>query len=208
MSAMKKHIAPALIVVAALTAAHPFEGLVSLGFAQDAAAKAAAVLADARKALGGEEKLRGVKTLQAAGDFRRSMGEMQMEGELELLIEPPDKLRRNESIAMPNGGTMARTEVLNGDDVWDDSSQRGGMGGHMQMIMRGPGGREMNEEQLKDMRRRMRRMDLSRYMLGWLLATDAAVAHAGVAEAPDGSADVLEVKPAEGAAMRVFIDRQ
>jgi hypothetical protein len=208
MSAMKKHVTHAVIAVAALTAAPPFEGFVSPGFAQDAAAKAASVLADARKALGGEDKLRAVKTLQAIGDVRRTMGEMQMEGELELLIEPPDKLRRNEAIAMPNGGTMARTEVLNGDDVWDDSSQRGGMGGHMAMIMRGPGGREMNEEQMKEMRRRMRRTDLSRYTLAWLLTTDAPVAHAGVAEAPDGSADVLEVKPTEGPAMRLFIDRQ
>jgi hypothetical protein len=199
---MLKHIISILVVAAALTAAHSFEG-----FAQDAAARAASVLADARKALGGEEKLRSVRTLQATGDVRRSMGDMQLDGELELLLEAPDKLRRNESIGMPGGGTMVRTEVRNGTDVWDDSSQRGGMGGHM-MIMRGPGGREMSEEQLKEMRRRTRRSDLARYMLAWLLTTDAAVTHAGVAEAPDGKADVLEVKPAEGPALRLFIDQK
>ena len=198
---MNKHIARTLVVIATLTVAHPFEG------SQDAAARAAAVLAEARKALGGEEKLRNVKTLQASGDLRRSMGEMQLEGELEVLIEAPDKMRREETIAAPGGGSMVRTEVLNGNEVWDDSSRRGGMGGHM-MVFRGPGGREMTEDELKEMRLRARRVDLSRLMLAWLLTTDAAATHAGIAEAPDGSADVLEMTGAEAPPTRMFIDRQ
>jgi hypothetical protein len=227
MHTMQKHIASTFIVVAALTAVHPFEAIASFDFAHDRSfdsaghrpfdlvqdrsdttAKAASVLADARKALGGEEKLRSVRTLQASGDFRRSMGEMQLEGELELLLETPDKLRRNETIGMPGGATIVRTEVLNGTEVWEDSSQRGGMGGHMVTMMRGPGGREMTEEQMKELRRRARRADLARYTLAWLLTTDAAVTYAGIAEAPDGKADVLEVKPAEGPAMRLFIDQE
>jgi hypothetical protein len=207
---MQKHILRTVIVGAALIATHSSGSGAFFDVVQDradGAVKAATVLAEARKALGGEEKLRSVKTLQAAGDIRRSMGDMQLEGELELLLEAPDKLRRNESIGMPGGGTMVRTEVLNGTEVWDDSSQRGGMGGHV-MIMRGPGGREMSEEQMKEMRRRTRRADLTRFMLAWLLTTDAAVTYAGVAEAPDGKADVLEVKPAEGPAMRLFIDQE
>jgi hypothetical protein len=207
---MQKHIPRSAIVVAALLFALPPGGSAFFDVVQDGtdgAAKAAAVLAEARKALGGEEKLRSVRTLQASGDIRRSMGDMQLEGELELLLEAPDKLRRNESIGTPGGGTMVRTEVLNGTEVWDDSSQRGGMGGPM-MIMRGPGGREMTEEQMKEMRRRTRRADLARYMLAWLLTTDAAVTHAGVAEAPDGKADVLEVKSADGPPMRLFVDRE
>jgi hypothetical protein len=200
MLTMQKHIMTTLVVAASLAPAHTF--------AQDTTARAVAVLADARKALGGEEKLRAVKTLQAAGDYRRSMGEMQMEGELELLVEAPDKLRRNEALGVPGGATMVRTEVLNGTEVWEDSSQRGGMGGHIAMVMRGPGGREMDEAQMKEMRRRARRADLSRYLLAWLLTTDDVVTHAGVAEAPDGKADVLEVKPAEGPALRLFIDQQ
>jgi hypothetical protein len=203
---MNKQISMAVLGMVALTVAHPFD-TVSVGFAQDAAAKAATVLADARKALGGEEKLRSVRTLHAAGDVRRSIGDMQMDGELELMIEPPGRMRREETMATPGGGSMVRTEVLNGTDTWDDNSQRGGMGGHMNLVFRGPGGREMSEEELKAMRLRMRRADLSRYLLAWLLVADAPVSHAGTAEAPDGSADVLEVKPAEGPAMRLFVDR-
>jgi hypothetical protein len=171
--------------------------------------RAATVLAEARKAHRGEEKLRAVKTLEAAGAFRRSMGEMQMEGDIEILLETPDKLRRNEEMEMPGGATMARTEVLNGNDVWDDSGQRGGMGtGHgMAIVMRGPGG-DLDPARMKEMQRRMRRMDLARYSLAWLLTSDAKVAHVGIAEAPDGKADVLEFTPAEGPAMKLFIDQQ
>jgi hypothetical protein len=200
---MHKHIITTLMVVGALTLAHPFEAV-----SQDVVARAASVIADARKALGGGEKISAVKTLQATGDIRRSMGEMQMEGELELLIEAPDKLRRNESIGIPGGALMIRTEVLNGTDVWDDSSQRGGMGGgHVTMMMRGPGG-NMDEAAMKDMRRRMRRADLARLLAALLLASDTPMTHAGVAEAPDGKADILEIKPADAPVMRLFIDQQ
>jgi outer membrane lipoprotein-sorting protein len=175
--------------------------------AQSQTDRAAAVLADARIALGGQERLNAVKTLQAAGDFRRSMGEMQMEGELEVLLERPDKLRRNEDITMPGGATMTRTEVLNGDQVWDDSGQRGGMGHGMAIVMRGPGG-NLDREGISEMQRRMRRADLERYSLAWLLASDLPVSHVGVAEAPDGKADVLEFTPAEGPPIRMFIDQR
>jgi hypothetical protein len=199
---MQKHIATLILVAAAATASHPLEGV-----AQDAAGRAAAVLADARKALGGEERLTKVTALQASGEFRRSMGEMQMDGELELLLERPGKLRRNEDLNMPGGAMMTRTEVLNGDDVWDDSGQRGGMGHGMAIVMRGPGG-DADPERIKDVQRRTRRAELMRYSLAWLLAADAAVSHAGVAEAPDGKADVLEFTPTDGPAVRVFIDQE
>jgi hypothetical protein len=191
-----------LLVLVAATASHPLEGV-----AQGATDRAAAVLAEARKALGGEDRLKSIKTLQAAGEFRRSMGEMQMEGELEVLLEMPGKLRRNEDLNMPGGAMMARTEVLNGNDVWDDSGQRGGMGHSMAFVMRGPGG-DADPERIKDVQRRMRRADLMRYSLAWLLTTDALVSHAGVAEAPDGKADVLEFTPEDGPVVRLFVDQQ
>ncbi len=190
------------LVLVAATASHPIEGL-----AQGAADRAAAVLAEARKALGGEDRLKAVKAIQASGEFRRSMGEMQMDGGLEILLEAPDKLRRNEDLNMPGGALMARTEVLNGDDVWDDSGQRGGMGHGMAIVLRGPSG-DVDPERVKDMQRRMRRADLMRFSLVWLLTTDAIVTHAGIAEAPDGKADVLEFTPPDGPVVRLFVDQQ
>ena len=41
----------------------------------------------------------------------------------------------------------------------------------------------------------------------WLLTTDAPVVWVGTAQSPDGNADVLEVRPAEGPATRIFLDQ-
>ena len=43
-------------------------------------------------------------------------------------------------------------------------------------------------------------------MLGWLLTTDAPVTWVGTAQSPEGNADVLEIKPADGDATRLFLD--
>jgi hypothetical protein len=43
------------------------------------------------------------------------------------------------------------------------------------------------------------RGELARYALIWFLKSDAPMTYSGVAEAPDGKADVIEIKP-EGAA--------
>ena len=43
-------------------------------------------------------------------------------------------------------------------------------------------------------------------MLGWLLSTDAPATWVGTAESPEGNADVLEIKPADGDATRLFLD--
>ncbi len=201
-AAMQKQITVVTMLVSALAA------LPSTARAQDPAARAAAVLEEASTALGGAEALRAVKTLQAAGAFRRAFGEMQTEGELELLLEAPDKLRRNEEIVVPGGATMTRTEVVNGDEVWDDSGQRGGMGHGMAIVMRGPGGANLDPAQLKEMQRRTRRAELARHAAAWLLAFDGTAVHAGVAEAPDGRADVIEITPAGGSSFRLFIDQQ
>lgn len=96
--------------------------------AQDAA-KGASLLAEAKKAVGGEDKLRAVKALDMKGDFKRAGGQNTVEGELEIRLELPDKLRRDEDTSLPGGGpAIVRTEVLNGTQVWDENSGGGGFG--------------------------------------------------------------------------------
>jgi hypothetical protein len=199
---MKRHLLNATVLtLAGLSAATVTAN------GQDRQERAVSVLAEARKALGGAEKLAAIKTLQVVGNNRRRMGERDIEGELEILIETPDKLRRNEEMGIPGGPTIVRSEVLSGSEVWEDSSTHGGMGhGAVVMRMGGPGG-DGDPERIKEMQLRMRRADLARFTLAWLLATDTAASYAGIAEAPDGKADVIEVKPADGPAMRLFIDQ-
>ena len=75
--------------------------------------KGAALLAEARKAVGGEDKLTAIKRLQVKGEMRRGQGNVTLEGDSELFIELPDKFRRNESLTLgPGGPGIDRVEVL------------------------------------------------------------------------------------------------
>jgi len=207
--------------------------------AQDAqsagdAPKGAALLAEARKALGGDDKLRAVKTLQSKGVYKRTAGTNTQEGDVEILIELPNKYRRNELSGVAGGPIQERVEVLNGDDVWDinatglgggfggfggrrgggDFGGRGGFGGQggqpgqgAQAGQPGQGRGNIDPERLKELQRRQRQNELARLTLMWLLTTDAPVVWVGTAQSPDGNADVLEVRPAEGPATRIFLDQ-
>ena len=212
----------------ALLASQPFAN------AQDAV-KGAALLAEARKALGGEDKLAAVKRLQASGTFLRSTGPDQVvDGDVDVFIELPDKYRRNEITGFA-GANVERTEALNGADVWDESSgglaagrgfgggggfgrDRGGGGGGF----RGGGfdrGRNQPQnagatqadasqadERVRELQRRTRQAEFARLALVWLLSVDGPAAWIGTAQAPEGTADVLEVKPANGVPTRLFLD--
>ncbi len=66
------------------------------------------------------------------------MGGRDMEGASTLTIVRPDKMRRVEELAMGGmvGGPMIeRTSVLAGNTAWDDTANRGGMGGGGMRIM-------------------------------------------------------------------------
>ena len=100
----------------------------SIGSAQtEDAAKGGSLLAEARKALGGEDKLAAVKRLQVKGEMRRGQGNLTLEGDTEVFLEPPDKFRRNESLTLgPGGPGIDRVEALNGNDIWDENNGGGG----------------------------------------------------------------------------------
>jgi hypothetical protein len=204
--------------------------------AQDAA-KGGTLLAEARKALGGEDKLAAIKRLQVSGTFLRSTGPDQViDGDFDVFIELPDKYRRNEITGFA-GANVERTEVLNGADVWDDSSGgltpgrgfgggggfgRGDRGGGGGGGFRGGGfdrGRNQNQnagapqadsgavdERVKEQQRRTRQAELTRLVLVWVLTTDGPVTWIGTAQAPEGTADVLEVRPANGVPTRLFLE--
>jgi outer membrane lipoprotein-sorting protein len=209
--------------------------------------KGAALLADARKAIGGEDKLRAVKTLQSKGVYKRTAGNNTQEGDVEVLIELPDKYRRNELSGSAGGPVQERVEVLNGQDVWDVNANgfaggfggfgrgrggdfgggggRGGDfggggfrgrgdqagqagGGQAGGGQAGQGGRgNIDPERLKEFQRRQRQTELARLTLMWLLTTSDPVVWVGTAQSPEGNADVLEVKAADGPSTRIFLDQ-
>jgi hypothetical protein len=192
-------------------------------------AKGATLLAEARKAVGGEDKLAAIKRLQVKGEMRRGQGNLTLEGDTEVFLELPDRFRRNESLSLgPGGPGIDRVEVLNGNDIWDENNGgggrfgrggdfggRGGFGGG-----RGGGfdfgqlaggndqgrGQGIDPERLKELQLRNRRTEVARLLLAFLLTTDSPVAWIGTAQSPEGTADVLEVKSADGAATRLFLE--
>ena len=188
--------------------------------AQDAA-RGAALLAGARQAVGGDDRLRAVKTLDVRGEFKRVAGQTTIDGELQIRIELPDKLRRDEDLSPPGGGpAIIRTEVLDGSSVWEESSGRGGFfiggfgggrrGGGFGGDRGGAGdaGRPAADPaQIEEAQRRAWQAELARFLLVWLLAADGPVAWVGTAEAPDGRADVLEMTPRAGPVTRLFLDQ-
>ena len=188
--------------------------------------KGAALLAEARKAVGGEDKLAAIKRLQVKGEMRRGQGNVTLEGDSELFIELPDKFRRNESLTLgPGGPGIDRVEVLNGNDAWEENSgggggrggfgrggdfggfARGGFGGGQTGDANAQGrGQGIDPERVRELLRRNRQSEVARLLLGMLLMTDSPIAWIGTAQSPDGTADVLEVKTPDGVATRLFLE--
>lgn len=184
--------------------------------------KAAAVLADARKAIGAKA-LQNLKTLSVDASVKRDLGQMQLDSDLELLVELPDKYARSETITR---GPISSTSTtgFNGAAPIQRSSAPPAGGGMVVFRMGGPGGgpigpdgkpAPMSPEQKEAMNKaaiRAAKADLSRLMLGCFATTfpsiDATYSYAGEAVSPDGKADVIDVKGADGFGARLFVDQQ
>jgi hypothetical protein len=171
--------------------------------AQDQAAE---VMQKTRAALGGA-KVEQLKALQLRGPFVREMGNRQVQGTLELTLQLPGNMHRLEDTEMMGGMSIERVSGLNGDNAWEDMQNRGGMGGGMQIVMRGPGNTELNAQQIEENRRRRLKTELNRYLLAFFGGATLAPTYVAVAEAPDGKADVVEVKNELGQGTRLFIDQ-
>jgi hypothetical protein len=179
----------------------------TLGSPLEAQDKAGDVVKEMRRALGGD-KLESMKTLSLEGPFRREMGSRQMEGTHSLTIQLPNQMFRSEDMALPGGMSVERMAALNGDTAWEDVKQRGGLGGGMQIMMRGPDNRELNPQAIEEARLRRTRNEMMRYLLAFFGGATLQPSYVAVAEAPDGKADVLEVKNEGGASVRIFVDQQ
>jgi hypothetical protein len=208
----------AVVIAAAVLLANVVDinqGVVLPLAAQDQVAQ---VVAEVKKALGGD-KLAAVTALSAEGPFRRTMGQRDMEGTLMLTLVRPDKVRRSEEMSMGGmvgGPTVERISAFNGTEAWDDMQNRGGMGGGMQIRMMGPGGPggaggpgggPLTPEQIEQARVRRMKMELQRWTVALFAESTQPFTHAGVAESPDGKADILETTDEAGRAVRLFVDQ-
>ena len=108
-------------------------------YAQDAP-RGAELVAEARSAVGGDQRLTGVRTLQVTGTFRRVIGDNDTEGDFEVFIELPDKYLRSEKTGTPGQPSTEVIEALVGTEVRDEVRGGGGGGG------RGGGGLNFGDD--------------------------------------------------------------
>jgi hypothetical protein len=102
--------------------------------------------------------------------------------------------------------------VLNGTTAWEDTQNRGGMGGGMRIMIAGPGQGPggtggPTPEQLNEARVRRMRVQMQRLTAALLADAGTQWVDAGIAESPDGKADILETKEETGRTLRLFIDQ-
>lgn len=166
--------------------------------------QASDVLAAARQALGGE-KLAAVRTIEATGRTRRVRGNNLVPIEFEISIELPDKyLRRDES---PAEETDPTSTGFNADQLIQNPAPaspptRAGMPAPTPEQLAAQRGTRVTAI----------KQDFVRLALG-LFATSfdtypLTFSWAATAQAPQGSADVLDVRGPGAFALRFFVDSQ
>jgi hypothetical protein len=199
-------VSAAAVVCSVLLASRPINGQAPAPDAANAAASAAAsankVMADTRAAIGGG--LDGMKTLVVTGRTRQVRGDNLVPIEFEIQAELPDKFsRRDEFPAQDAGPTVTG---FNGDRLVQSPVP--------QPPPARPGGPPPPTPQQLEAAARQQllntKQEFARLMLG-LFATSypsfpLTFAYAGQAEAPQGRADVIDVKGDGGFAARLFVD--
>src|SRR5688572_32151309 len=105
--------------------------------------KGAQLLAEARKALGGEDKFKGVQRLEVKGKSARAQQNFNIEGNFEYSFEMPDKFRHKENIGMSDI-SIDILQLLNGQEATTKTEMGGAaanIGGFDDGGNRGRGGR-------------------------------------------------------------------
>ena len=173
----------------------------------DGDARTAALLKQARAALGGEGKLAKVQGLSAAGTLARELGDRQVTGELTIDLQLPDKMVRTDSMSPMGDATIVILNGINGDTLLRNSrTLNAGPGMMIRMPPPPAAGTDAETQAL-----RAARAELARFTVAFLLTSPASMpvefSDGGEAESPDGKADVVNVKGPGSFAARLFFDK-
>lgn len=165
--------------------------------------RAVVVLAEARGALGGAAALDAVRGLRATGLATRSTGALRVGSAIELLVAFPDRYLRLDRLT--TGRTTSEVAI-------------GFRGEALIQRATGPGGLRIDPTAgLSETARMVNataavpgvRQDLARLLLGFFCASPLIplqFTYAGLAEAPEGTADVIDARGADGFEARLFVD--
>jgi hypothetical protein len=160
------------------------------------------VMAAARAALGGDAKIAAVKTFIATGRTRQVRGENLVPIEFEVQAELPDKYSRRDEFPAQDAGPV--TSGFVGDAVVliprpVPPPPRAGA----------PAPPPQQQEMMLRARMMQAKQDFARLLLGMFAGTTSAFpvtySYVGQAEAPQGKADVIDVKGPANFAARLFV---
>jgi len=180
------------------------------------------IMGEVREALGGK-KLDSVKSLTVEGlTLRTNAAGTTTEHAFEMAMELPDRYMKKEVLTALGNMSVYRTSGFNGDGLINeiDTPPQLSGGGHVVMRVQttggpgGPGGPLTPEQQEANRKTQLTntKRDYARMILGMLGASPAAYpltfTYGGVAESPDGKADVIDIKGEGEFAARLFVDSQ
>lgn len=167
---------------------------------------AAQVLAASRAALGGDARIAAVKTFVVTGRTRQVQGDNLVPIEFEIQSELPDKYSRRDEI--PARDTGPTTTGFNGDKLVQIPPPP-------VPVIRAGGPPPPTPEQLeaaRGVRVANLKQDFARLMLGMFATSYSSFPltfdYVAQAEAPQGKADVIDVKGPQNFAARLFISSQ
>ena len=169
--------------------------------------RGAELLRQARAALGGSA-LDAVNGLSATGTVRRAAGDRQLSGNLTLQIQLPDRMLRTDSLSPDGGLTLETSQGVNGDQLLRAARTFNAPPGAI--IRTPPPPAKGSEAEAQAVR--AARADLARLAIALLLRAPGEppvdFTYGGQAEAPDGKADVLDVKARDNSAFaaKLFLD--
>jgi len=165
------------------------------------------VLAAAREALGGHERLAAVRSFVATGRTRQVQGNNLVAIEFQMSWEVPDKYVRTDEFPVQDRGPVTagfNGAALIGSPVPARQGAPPGRGGPLPPGGPGPAGGP--GAQLTTMKE-----DVARLMLGLFAGSISTLPltfkYAGIAEAPQGQADVLEATGPGAFVARFFVDK-
>jgi hypothetical protein len=201
-----------------------FLGVGTLLRADDTAATLDEVLKNTRAALGGAA-IEKITSLSAEGEFRRTFGERETGGDIDLKVSGGDKLLWTESMSPTGDPTMriVRTSGLNGTTTLESMTGGGGMmtrfagpggpGGGQGGAPSGAGGAPEDSAEARQARQlRAQQRQATRIMLALLLKNNGPLplefAYGGQADSDDGKADVVVVKGPDSFAAQLFISTE
>jgi hypothetical protein len=211
-----KSVAALALVAAAYVAAHAHAQA-------QTDAKAAKVMTDVKKALGGEQKIAAMKGLSLRADYRREMsagpggsgsmtfvmmggsgstsGSQQTTGKIEIDVDLPDKYLRTDIGSA--GFSMTRTDGFEAARPF------------LEVVPNTPGMHIQIDNPAADPVRakaalKRSQTDLARLFLGLTGGTQpgfaVTYAYGGQAESPDGKADIIDVAGPDDFKVRLFVD--